>query len=234
LVVHRDNEIADLRKADYIVERIPGEHLVVLAGIAHLPWISNQDAFMDEIGEFVTGTRHSMGRDTVLATVLFTDIVDSTGLAYRLGDTAWRRLLDEHDTVVARVVAADGGRIIKSMGDGVMTVFDIPTRAILSAVHLCHDLPKIGVNIRTGHTPGRWKGEAAISEALASTSRNGYEPGGSKRGVVTNTVKELSVGSSLTFAPRGAHQLKGIEGEWHLYRATTGGMRRPLSPCGKR
>ncbi|MCW3018416.1 MAG: hydrolase, partial [Solirubrobacterales bacterium] len=153
VVIHRRDEAIDTRNAEYLSRAIPDARLVVLEGADHLPWIGDQDAVLDEMEEFITGGRRAVPSERVLATVLFTDIVDSTAVASRVGDAAWRRLLDEHDSQTHAAVRDGLGRVVKSTGDGVLATFDSPSRAMESAVRLRKRLADIGIQIRAGlHT----------------------------------------------------------------------------------
>jgi class 3 adenylate cyclase len=218
VVIHRRDETLDSRNAEYLAERVPNARLVLLDGADHLPWIGDQDAVIDEIEELITGGRAALRSQRVLATVLFTDIVDSTAVASRLGDAAWRRLLDEHDSQ-ARLAVRDGlGRVVKSTGDGVLATFDSPSRAMESALRLRRRLADIGIQIRAGLHTGEVerRGEdvggvgvhiAARIEALA----------GAGQIVVSSTVKDLSAGSGFAFEDLGLATLKGVDGEWRIH-----------------
>lgn len=218
VVVHRRAESIDRRNGEYLARAIPGARLVMLDGVDHLPWIGDQDAVLDEIEALVTGGFRAAPSERVLATVLFTDIVDSTALASRLGDAAWRRLLDAHD-IHAHAAVRDGlGRVVKSTGDGVLATFDSPSRAMESAVRLRRQLAELGMQIRAGLHTGEIerRGDdvggvavhiAARIEALA----------GSGQIVVSSTVKDLSAGSGFAFRDLGFSTLKGVDGEWRAH-----------------
>jgi class 3 adenylate cyclase/pimeloyl-ACP methyl ester carboxylesterase len=218
VVIHRREETIDLRSAEYLADAIPDSRLVVLDGVDHLPWIGDQDAVLDEMEELITGGRRAVSSERVLATVLFTDIVDSTLQASRLGDAAWRRLLDAHDTHTQAVVRDGRGRVVKSTGDGVLATFDSPSRAIESAVRLRSQLAELGIHIRAGLHTGEVerRGDdvgglgvhiAARIEALA----------GAGQVVVSSTVKDLSAGSGFVFEDMGVSTLKGVDGEWRVH-----------------
>lgn len=218
VVIHRRNETIDTRNAEYLARAVPEARLVVLDGADHLPWIGDQDAVLDEMEELITGGRRAAPSERVLATVLFTDIVDSTALASRLGDAAWRRLLDEHDSQTHAAVRDCLGRVVKSTGDGVLATFDSPSRAMESAVQLRKRLTDIGIQIRAGLHTGEIerRGEdvggvgvhiAARIEALA----------GAGQIVVSSTVKDLSAGSGFAFEDLGLSTLKGVDGEWRVH-----------------
>jgi class 3 adenylate cyclase len=220
LVLNREGDRGcDVRNAKYLAATIPDARLVVLPGEDHFPWVGDQETLMNEIEEFVTGTRHIPVADRVLATVLFTDIVDSTGLASRLGDHAWRSLLDEHDAVVTREIAASRGRTVKSTGDGMMAEFDVPSRAVSCATSLLQRLSELGVEVRvgvhTGEVERRDEDLGGIGVHIAARIMNMAD---GRQVLVSSTVKDLVAGSGLTFEPFGTHTLRGVQGDWCLYR----------------
>jgi class 3 adenylate cyclase len=173
-----------------------------------------------EIEEFLTGTRASPDPDRRLATVLFTDIVDSTARAAALGDTRWRALLDEHDTIMRRELARFGGREVETTGDGFLATFDGPGRAIRCARALHDALARIGLAVRVGVHTGEVevRGEQIGGLAVHIGARVAASGGGGDI-VVSSTVKDLVAGSGLTFVDRGEHELKGVPGSWRLFAA---------------
>ncbi len=127
LVVHRrDDRLVPVRQAKYLAERIPGARYVELSGADHLPTVGDQDALLDEVEEFLVGSRGAHGIERALATILFTDIVGSTETAARLGDQRWRDLIERHDSTVRRELAVHRGHEVKTMGDGFLATFDGP------------------------------------------------------------------------------------------------------------
>jgi pimeloyl-ACP methyl ester carboxylesterase len=217
LVLHRANEVMAPASRD-VGERIPGAKVVELNGSDHMPWLGDQDAALAEIQEFLTGVRPHPALDRVLATVLFTDIVGSTELAADLGDRRWRELLEQHNSLVRRELGRFRGRELSTAGDGFLATFDGPARAVACAVSIRDEARTLGLQIRFGlhtgeleltgsdvrgiavHTGARVAGKAGPGEVLASS-----------------TVKDLVAGSGLEFEDRGAHELKGVPGEWRLY-----------------
>jgi class 3 adenylate cyclase len=173
---------------------------------------------LDAIEEFLTGIRPGAPSHRVLATVLFSDIVDSTRRAEELGDGKWRTLLDVHDDLAARSVEAQGGRVVKTTGDGILATFDGPGRAIRGANALRDGLGRVPINVRIGIHAGeievRGDDVSGIAVHLAARVMAEANPG---EILVSRTVRDLVVGSEVAFDDRGAHQLKGIEGDWQPY-----------------
>ena len=205
-------------EAEYVASRIPGATFVAQPGRDYLPWVGDQEALVGEITGFVTGTRPPTDPDRVLLTVLFTDIVDSTGWLARLGDQRWRDLLSEHDALVRQTLERFRGTEVDHIGDGVFATFDGPGRAVACARELARELGRLGLAIRAGvHTgecevgPNRVSGIAVhIGARLVALADAGEV-------LVSSTVKDLVAGSELRFQDRGASTLKGVPGEWRLY-----------------
>jgi class 3 adenylate cyclase len=172
----------------------------------------------DHIQEFLTGTRGATEPDRLLATVLFTDIVDSTASAAALGDAAWRALRERHDAVTASELERFAGRQVKHTGDGVLAAFDGPARAIQCAQALWAATSELGIELRAGLHTGECEriGDDLGGIAVHIGARVG-SLAGAQEVLVTQTVKDLVVGSSITFAERGVQTLKGVPGEWRLY-----------------
>ena len=137
----------------YMAERIPGARLVELPGEDHLPWLTDLEAILGEIEEFLTGVRHAVEPDRVLATVLFTDIVGSTEKAAALGDRRWRDLLDKHHALIRTDLARFRGREVKTTGDGILATFDGPARGVRCACAIAEEVRPLGIEVRAGlHT----------------------------------------------------------------------------------
>jgi class 3 adenylate cyclase len=220
LVMHRrDDSLIDPRHSQYIAERIPGAKLVMLEGSDNLMVAGDSDAIIDEIEEFLTGARQVRAPDRVLATVMFTDIVDSTRRASEMGDRRWRELLERHDELVRRKLEYWSGREIKTTGDGFLATFDGPARAIQCAKAIAYDVGSLGVAIRAGLHTGECevRGDDVAGMAVHIGARVGSmaAPG---EVLVSSTVKDLVVGSGIDFSDQGEHELKGVPGEWRVYR----------------
>jgi class 3 adenylate cyclase len=221
LVMHHVAEGIDVRNARYLAEHIPGARLVELPGADHLPWLGDQDLILDELEEFVTGTRPAPASDRILATVLLTDIVGSTERAKDLGDQAWIALLDRHDRMVDTALHRFGGRAVKGTGDGVLATFDSPGRAIRCAVALRDDLRHLGIEIRagvhTGEIETRGEDIGGIGVHIAARVESNAQP---NEVLVSGSVPPLVVGSGFDFEQRGEHELKGLPGTWQLFAVT--------------
>ncbi|MBA3776525.1 MAG: adenylate/guanylate cyclase domain-containing protein [Betaproteobacteria bacterium] len=222
LVIHRTGDRqANVEEGRWLAGQIPGARFVELPGIDHLPWVGDQDAILDEIQEFLTGVRSFPESNRVLATVLFTDIVGSTEHAARLGDRAWRDLLDSHHALVRKELARFRGREIKTVGDAFIATFDGPARAIRCACGIRDRVTEIGIQVRAGLHTGEIEliGDdiggigVHIGARVVASARPGEV-------LVSSTVKDLAAGSGIDFADCGARILKGVPGEWRLFAAT--------------
>jgi class 3 adenylate cyclase len=203
----------------YLAEHIRGARLHLLDGDDHLPWFREGDLLAELVSEFVTGTRGSFEPDRVLATVLFTDMVDSTATAARLGDRAWRELLEAHERCSRESVARFRGRWIKSTGDGILAAFDGPARAIRCALALRAAMGELGVELRAGLHTGECEvlGEDVGGIAVHTGARIAALAGGGEV-LVSGTVRDLVAGSGIDFEDRGEVALKGIPGRWRILR----------------
>jgi class 3 adenylate cyclase len=197
---------------------IPHARYVELAGDDHLVFAGDQDAILDQVEEFVTGTRREREPERVLATVLFTDIVDSTAHAAAAGDRDWRDLLERHDQLVRRELGRFRGREIKHTGDGFLASFDGPARAVQCAAAITGGVRRLGLEVRAGVHTGECELRGADLAGMAV--HIGARVGASAQSgevLVSNTVKDLVIGSGLRFSERGTTQFKGVPGEWRLY-----------------
>jgi class 3 adenylate cyclase len=223
LVIHRAEATGfHVEHGRYLAEHIPHARYVELPGADNLIWAGDQEAILAEIEDFVTGIRPVLDPRRVLATVVFTDIVESTRLASELGDARWQRLLSDHNRLVRRQLDRFGGVEIKVVGDGFLATFDGPARAVRCAVAIRDEVREIGLEIRAGLHIGEIEvlpddiaGLAvhigARVSALAGTGEI----------LVSSTIKDLVVGSGLEFDERGSHVLKGVPGDWRLFAVRT-------------
>jgi class 3 adenylate cyclase len=219
LVLHRvEDQIVSMQQGRFLAEQIPDACFVALEGADHLAWTEDQDTLLDEVEEFLTGSRRAHEPERALATVLFTDIVGSTEKAARLGDRDWRDLLERHDAIVRQQLAVHRGREVKTMGDGFLATFDGPARAIRCAAAIDEAVPEIGIEVRAGIHTGEVEliGDDVGGMAVNIGARIGALAGPGEV-LVSSTVRELVVGSGLNFAERGAHTLKGAPDQWRLF-----------------
>jgi len=218
LVLHRKAyRFMPIEHGQYLADHIEGARLVELPGSdGPLYWDHPEEA-LDAIEEFLTGVIPTALTDRVLATVLYTDIVDSTRLLAEMGDARWRGVLDTHDDLAGRLVFENGGRLVKSTGDGVLATFDGPGRGIRFATGFRQQLHTIALTIRSGIHTGEieMRGADVGGMAVHLAARIMAEAGEGEI-LVSRTVKDLVVGSDLEFEDRGVHQLKGIDGDWQL------------------
>jgi class 3 adenylate cyclase len=207
----------------YTAARIRGSQVVELPGLAGVyTWVDDEAhrATMEATTRFVSQLTRRGGSERVLATVLFTDIVDSTGLASRLGDSAWRDLLQRHHTIVRRELARFQGRELDTAGDGFFAAFDGPARAVLAASAIRDSLRTLELEIRAGLHTGECEVSdgkiAGIAVSIGARISSLAAPG---EVLVSSTVKDLVAGSGLQFEDRGEHHLKGIPEAWRLFAA---------------
>lgn len=218
LVLHvRDTALLPLTHGRYIADRIPGARFVELPGGdlgGGLPTGASE-----EIEEFLTGTRPIEPVDRILATVLFTDIVGSTEHLTRVGDAAWRSLLDRHDEATRAAIARFRGREVDTNGDGFVAAFDGPGRAIECAQALHRNAESLGVQIRAGLHTGECEVRghllAGLTVHIAARVCSNASAGAT---VVSRTVADLVAGSHTSFTDLGEHTLKGVTGPWRLYQ----------------
>lgn len=196
-----------------VLSYAPGARFVRFPGIDHVFWIGDFEPVADEMERFVTGSVHRAEPDRVLTSVLFTDIVASTERAAELGDRAWREVLERHDALIERTVSEHGGRVGKHIGDGALSAFDGPAMAMRCAEALRDGVSELGIELRGGIHTGECE---AIGDDLGGLAVHIGARVGALAGpgeiIVSNTVKELVVGSDMQFTDRGEHELKGRPG----------------------
>jgi class 3 adenylate cyclase/alpha-beta hydrolase superfamily lysophospholipase len=223
LVLHRrDTQHITVEHGRYLAAHIPAAKYLELPGADHHWWAGDSDALIDEIELFLTGQRRPVESNRALATVLFTDIVDSTAQASTLGDRKWRQLLDRHDALTRAELGRFEGQEIKHLGDGFLVRFDGPARAVHCANAIRDRAQHIGLEIRAGlHTgevelrPDDLGGVAVHIAARVVDLAEANEV------LVSRTVKDLVAGSGIHFSDRGTHPLKGLPEPWQLYRVDT-------------
>lgn len=220
LILHRAGDaLTPVRAGRYLAEHIPGAKYVEIPGTDHMVLDQEtQDIIADEIEEFITGTRHHLEPDRVLATVMFTDIVRSTERAAELGDERWRELLSSYYAVLRKELTVFRGHEVNTAGDGLLATFDGPARAIRCAGSVREKMRPLGLQVRTGLHTGECEliGDdiGGIAVHIAARVAAIAEP---DEVMVSSTVKDLVAGSGLQFADRGMHNLKGVPDEWRLF-----------------
>jgi pimeloyl-ACP methyl ester carboxylesterase len=220
LVMHRAGDTAwDPRHSRYLAEHIPGARHVELEGVDSLPFVGDSDAVLEEIEEFLTGARGGAEPARALLTVMFTDIVDATAHAARLGDARWRDLLADHDAQVREQLARFGGREVKTVGDGFLATFaGPPSRALRCGLAIAAAARELGLEVRVGAHTGECEliGEDVGGMAVHIAARIAALAGAGEV-LVSGTVFGTVVGGPFAFTDRGFHQLKGTPGHWPLF-----------------
>jgi class 3 adenylate cyclase len=224
LVLHRKGDASiPIELGRNLAAQIPNAKFIEYSGQDHFYFLGDVEALLGDIEEFVTGHRESSSTDLdrVLATVLFTDIVDSTRSAAEIGDLAWRRLLDSHDQLAIQTIEKYRGTLVKTTGDGVLATFDGPGRAVRCALSLEAASKQMGLPLRAGlHTGeieirGRDIGGIAVHAAARVMAHSrAYEV------LVSRVITDLVAGAGLKFSERGSYELKGLPGRWDLFAAS--------------
>ena len=227
LVINRAEEVERHTEGSrYVAQRIPGALHVVLPGADHVLFAGDMDAYLTEIEDFLNDSWETAEAapgepDRVLATVLFTDIVDSTARAVELGDARWRQVVSEHHRVVRRELGRHRGRELDTAGDGFFASFDGPARGIRCAAAIRDAVRELGLDVRAGvHTgecelfDGKVAGIAVVTGARIAAL------GAAGDVLVSATVRDLVAGSGIVFEDRGSHQLKGLPEERRVYAVT--------------
>ncbi|MGH9135889.1 MAG: adenylate/guanylate cyclase domain-containing protein [Acidimicrobiales bacterium] len=219
LILHRRNDpLVPVEAGRWAASQIPGAKFVTLDGEDHLPFVGEFEDFAGEIEEFLTGHRREIGSERVLATVMFVDIVDSTRQAAALGDHQWKQVLDDYERIVERQLERYRGRLVKTLGDGSLSTFDGPARAIRCAAAIREAVGALGLRTRSGLHTGevevRGEDVSGLAVHLAHRVSSAAAPA---EVLVSSTVKDLVVGSGIEFDDRGERQLKGIPRSWRLF-----------------
>ena len=218
VVNHADDPLIVPQMGLVIADAIPGAKYVELPGRNLYHFVEPWRGSFQEIAEFLTGNQAEVPDDRVLATVLFTDIVNSTRRAAELGDRDWRALLDAHDAIVRSQLVRFRGREVNTSGDGFLATFDGPQRAIRCAMAIRDAVLTLGIEVRAGLHTGEveLRGDDIGGIAVHIGARVSALAAANDV-VVSSTLRDLVIGSGLEFDDRGAHQLKGVPGEWRLF-----------------
>jgi pimeloyl-ACP methyl ester carboxylesterase len=221
LVIHRTEDRNEpIDGSRWIARKLRAARFVELPGADHMPWAGDQDALTEQVEIFVKEIRGSFEfADRVLATVLFTDIVESTQTVVTLGDAAWKALLARHEQFARRELERFRGRYVDSTGDGMLATFDGPARAVRCAQAILAATKPLGLEVRAGCHTGEIEidGDDIRGIAVHIGARVAAKASGSEIWV-SSTVKDLTAGSGLTFEDVGEYELKGVPDSWHLFR----------------
>jgi class 3 adenylate cyclase len=218
VVNHTDDMFIPPAQGKYVADHIPGAKHVELPGRNVWHCVEPWRASFQEIAEFLTGHQAEVADDRVLATVLFTDIVDSTRRATEMGDRDWHALLDAHDAVVRSQLARFRGREVNTSGDGFLAMFDGPQRAIRCAMSIRDAVQSLGIEVRAGLHTGECevRGDDIGGIGVHIGARVSALAGANEV-LVSSTLRDLVIGSGLKFEDRGTRELKGVPGEWRLF-----------------
>jgi len=221
LIVHaRGDRVAPIEAGRYLAEHIPGAKLLELDSIDHWPYFGDADLVIGEVQEILTGVRSATAPETMLATVLCTNVTQAGAHAVWLGDKRWNELVDRHHAVVRKALAHYAGREIEAGERGITAIFDGTARAVRCALDVRDQLLDLGLRIRAGLHAGeceiRGGRPRGVALHVASTVMDAAQPG---EVLVSSTVKDLVVGSGLEFADRGSREFAGVPGSWSLFAA---------------
>lgn len=221
LVTHvKGDRVINVAGGRVLADVVPGARYVEFPGDDHFPWLmDNWREMCDVFVEFLTGTKPVPRVTRRFATVLFTDIVGSTQRSAQLGDAAWRSVLEQHDRITRELIEAHGGRTVKSTGDGLLAVFDVPSQGVDCALAMCRDLAAIDVPIRAGVHAGEIEvhDDGDVSGIAVNLAARVEQSAADGELWVSSTVRDMMLGGAAGFDDRGEHELKGIDGTWKLF-----------------
>ena len=220
-IIHRQGDVrVNVEAGRFMARQIPNAKYLELPGSDHLLWTGETERVLDEVEEFLTGSRSAIDSDRVLATVLFTDIVNSTKRAETIGDRAWHDVLDRHNALVRREISRHRGHEVRTMGDGFLATFDGPARSIRCALAINEGVEALGLQVRAGLHTGEVEMTdddlSGIAVHIASRVATMAKPG---QVLVSNTVRDLVAGSNIRFHDEGSHSLKGLTESVRLFAA---------------
>jgi class 3 adenylate cyclase len=224
LVLHRSGDSrVNVEGGRYLAQNISGAKYVELAGQDHFISAGDDERVADEMAEFLTGSRADVEPDRILATVMLTDIVDSTKRALEIGDRRWRALLDQHDRITRLEIERFRGREVKTTGDGFLATFDGPARAIRCAAAIAEGVRSLDLQVRAGvHTGEIEVKPDDVSGIAVHIAARICALAGAGEVLVSNTVRDLVAGANLRFGDHGFHALKGLDEAVHLFWLETG------------
>jgi pimeloyl-ACP methyl ester carboxylesterase len=219
VMVRRDSRWVPSAQSRYVAQHVPGARFLILPGGDIQPFWETPDLILDHIEEFLTGVQHGGEPERALVALLFCDIVGSTARAAQLGDAAWRALLDRHDHVLREQVGLFAGKVVNQAGDGSLSTFENPRRAIECALALQDAWRDLGIESRIGihfgeverREEGEVGGVSVHLGARVMAAANADEV------LVSRTLRDILIGSRYEFADRGTHDLKGVPERWQLY-----------------
>lgn len=209
----------------YLARKIPGARYQEVPGDDHVFWVMpNWREVMDCWLEFVLGRAPEVRSERQFATVLFTDIVGSTARTVEEGDAAWRSMLDRHDRIAWEAAGRHAGKLVKNTGDGLLMTFTAPSEAVACASHLVRELGRAGLSIRAGLHAGEIlvREDGDVTGLAVNLAARVQEAASGGATWVSSTVHDLLLGGEWSFAPKGEHQLKGIDGAWRLHELVAG------------
>jgi len=213
-----------IQSGRFLAKHIPHARLVELDRPDHIYGLGDNapqsaDLKANFTTQLVGETQTKSGSRRMLATILFTDVVDSTSRASELGDRAWRDLLQAHDATVRRKIARFRGTEVRSLGDGFLILFDGPAQAVYCAQAITEAMTPLGIQIRAGlHTGEVERTEADVLGIAVHLAARIMNTGSAGDVVISRTVKDLVAGSGIEFDDAGEHSLKGIEENWKLFK----------------
>ena len=218
VVQHADDPVIPPEWGKYVADHIPGAKYVELPGRNMFHWVEPWRESFQEIAEFLTGQQLDVADDRILATVLFTDIVNSTRRAAQIGDRDWHALLDAHDAIVRVQLNRFRGREVSTSGDSFFAMFDGPQRGIRCAMAIRDAVHALGIEVRAGLHTGECEVRGDdIGGIGVHIGARVSSLAGPNEVLVSSTLRDLVIGSGLEFEERGAHELKGVPGEWRLF-----------------
>ncbi len=217
VVHHMGDPFYPVAGGRFVAERSPDARFVALSGASHSVFVDGE-SFVDAIEEFLTGGHRATDPNRVLATVLFTDIVDSTSRLAELGDARWQDLMERHNTLVRRAIDRFRGREVQTTGDGFVVIFDGPVRAVRAAATIVRDARRLGLRLRAGLHTGECNLVGADVQGLAvHICARVVALADADEILMTASVRDLIVDAELELTDRGSHALKGVPGEWQLF-----------------